>query len=103
MHITIPFQKPEYRNLARRTASSFAFVSAAKVALVYFCFPAHHGRFIADDLLVDGFAKFVKNRIAVLRFTPVNSAAERAEIDAQNRAAEQIAEEFRTIILATIR
>lgn len=84
MDISIPFQKSKDRNLTACTASSFALASPAEITPVYLNFVAHHRRFIADNFLVDGLAKLVKKEgIAVLGFTPVKSAAERAVEPAQ--------------------
>ena len=60
MDIAIPFQEPEDGNLTRCATSPLSLAPAAKVALIHFDFAAHHGWFIAGDLVVDGLAKLVK-------------------------------------------
>ena len=83
MDIAIAFQKPEYWNLATSTAPAFALSAPPKVALVQFNLTTELGRVVLLNLFIKSLAEFVENRIAVLRFTPDNSAAKRAVTPAQ--------------------
>ena len=83
MDVALPLQELEHGKLATSTTSTLALSLAAKVASSTSISPLINAGLLEPRRSAMTSRNLWKNRIAVLRFTPDNSAAERAVAPAQ--------------------
>lgn len=83
MDLSVPFQKPHDSNPTTCITSAFGLAPATDIALILLNLTVHHGRFLTQNLFVDGLARIVKNKTVVLLMKPENPEAELAVMSAQ--------------------